>query len=111
MPNSFCANEFVGKLLNIARPTAQEHYFKARIMIQMGMERRDDDFVMFMLKVSQFFREKTSVMVIDQRHGSHDWSLRRDDRRPHKTVPNQVPERFRSVVVAFFSDELIKAIE
>jgi hypothetical protein len=49
--------------LNVTRPATQDHDFKARIVIEMGMERRDDNFVMLMLKVGQFFREKASVMV------------------------------------------------
>jgi hypothetical protein len=65
VPDSLCADEFVGQLLNIAGSAAQEHYFKTRIVIQMGMERRDDDLVMFMLKISKFFGEKAGVVIID----------------------------------------------
>lgn len=108
MPHSLGADEFVGKLLNIMRTTAQDHYLKARIVIQVGVQRRDDYFVVFMLKVGQFFREEANVMVIDQRHGSHDGGLRCHDRRPHQPIPDQVPERLGTVVVAFFSNELVK---
>jgi hypothetical protein len=97
--------------LNIARPAAQDHYLKARIVIEMGMERRNDNFVMFMLKVGEFFREKASVMVIDQRHGSHNRSRWGYDRSPHKPVPYQVAESLGPIVVAFFSDEFVKPIE
>jgi len=111
MAHSLCADEFVGQLLNLTRLAAQDHYLKACIVIEMGMERRDDHFVMFMLKVGQFFGEKPSVMVIDQRDGSHDRSPGGHDCRPHKPIAYQIAERLGSVVVALFSDELVKAIE
>jgi len=41
----------------MARLAPQEHNFKARIVIEMCMQRRDDNFVMFMLQVGQFFGE------------------------------------------------------
>ena len=111
MPHALRADEFVSQLLNIARLAAQEHNFKARIVIQMGMQRRDDNFVMFMLQVGQFFGEKPRVMVIDQSHGCHDRSRRGPDCSPHKPVPDEVAEGLGSVVVAFFRDEFVKAIE
>ena len=72
MPDSLRADEFVGQFSNITRPAAQYYHLKASIVIEVGMECRDDDFVMFMLKISEFFGEQSSVVVIDQRHGSYD---------------------------------------
>ncbi len=111
MPDSLCADEFVGELLNVAGTTAQEHYFKACIVIQMGMQRRNDNFVMFMLQIGQFFRQKASVVIIDQRNGPHYRSLRGHNRSPNKPVPDQIPECLRAVIVAFFRDEPVKPIE
>ena len=90
MPDSLSAHEFGGQLLNVARLSAQEHHLKAGIVIEMAMERRDDHFMMFMLKVGQFFREEPSVMVIDQPHGSHDRSLRYHNRRSHTSIPDRI---------------------
>ncbi|HXX99354.1 MAG TPA: hypothetical protein VEI54_00445 [Candidatus Limnocylindrales bacterium] len=111
MTNPLCADKFVGQLLNIARLAPKEHNFKARIVIEMGMQRRDDNFMMFVLQVGQFFGEKPRVMVIDQSHGCHDWSSRGHDCSPHKPVPDQVAEGLGSVVVAFSRDEIVKPIE
>ena len=111
MPHSLCADEFVGELLNIARPATQDHHLKARFVIEMGMERRDHHFVMFMLKVGKFFGQKPGVMVIDQSDGSNHWSPRGNDCSPNKLIAHQIAKRLGSVVVAFFSDELVKAIE
>jgi len=111
MANSLRADEFVGQLLNVARLAAQDDYLKASIVIEMGMERRDNHFVMLMLKIGEFFREKTGVMVVDQRHGSHHWGSSGHDRGSYKLVADQVPKRFGSIVVAFSSDEFVKAVE
>jgi len=111
MPDSLCADEFVGQLLNIVRLATQQDHLKAGIVIEMRMEGRYDHVMMFMLKIGQFFGEKASVMVVDQRHASYDGSIRRHDGRAHKPIPDQVAECLGSVVVAFFSDELVKTLE
>lgn len=65
MPDSLGADEFVSQLLDIAGPAAQDHHFKAGIVIEVSMKRRDHNLVMLMLKVGKFFRQKASVMIID----------------------------------------------
>lgn len=65
MPNALGADEFVGQLLNIAGTAAQEHHFKTRIVIQMGVQRGDHDFVVLMLKISELLGKKSSLVVID----------------------------------------------
>ncbi|HLV85870.1 MAG TPA: hypothetical protein VKV39_02765 [Candidatus Sulfotelmatobacter sp.] len=95
----------------MARLPAEQHYLKASIVIQVSMERRDNNLVMFMLKVRKLLREKPGVMVVDQCYGSHDGSLRGDDCAPHESISNQVSECLGSIVVAFLSDELVKTIE
>ena len=37
--NPFCANEFVGQLLNVTGFAAKNHDFKASVEIKMGMKR------------------------------------------------------------------------
>jgi len=37
MPNTLRADELVGKLLNLARPAAEQYYFKTGMVIEMGM--------------------------------------------------------------------------
>lgn len=51
MPDPLGADEFVGELLDITRAAAQEHYFKASIVVQMSMKRRNDHFVVLVLKI------------------------------------------------------------
>ena len=55
MPDSLCAEQFVRQLLNITGLAAQQHYFKACIVIQMRMQRRNHSIVMFVLQIGQFF--------------------------------------------------------
>jgi hypothetical protein len=81
------------------------------MVIEMGMKRRNDNFVMFMLKVGEFFGEKARVMVINQGYGSHDRRLRRHYGGAYQPVPYQVSERLGSIVVAFFSDEPIETVQ
>jgi len=111
MPNSLPADEFVGQSLHISGLTAQEYHFKARIVIQMGVQRRDHEFVMFMLQISEFFGEKASVVVVDQGDGSHHRSFRSHHRGSNQLVPDQVTERFRPVLVAFIRNELIETLQ
>lgn len=111
MPNPLGADELVGELLDIVRATAQEHYFKTRVVVEMGMERRDNTFVVFMLKISELLGKKPSVVVIDQRYGSDDRSLRGHNCGSNKLVSDQVTKSLGSVVIALFSNELVKPIE
>ena len=111
MADSLGADELVGELLNITRLPAQEHYFKAGVVIEMSMQSRDNNLVMFMLEVGEFFRKQASVMIIDQGHGSDDGGFRGYDRSPYNPVPDEIAERFRPVVVPFVSDEFVKTIE
>ena len=74
MPDSLCTDELVRQVLDIARLAAQDHHFQARIVIKMGMERRDDHFVMLMLQIGELFGKESSVMIVDQSHCSHDRS-------------------------------------
>ena len=77
----------------------------------MGVQGGDDDFMLLVLKISEFFGEKPGVMVIEQSYGSDDERFRSYNRRSHKPIAYQIPKRLGSVVIAFFSDELVKAIE
>jgi hypothetical protein len=97
--------------LNIVRLAAQEDHLEAGIVIEMRVKRRDDHFMMFVLKVGELFREKASVMVIDQRYCPDDWSPGGDNCTFHEPVPNQVAECFGSVLITLFNDELVKTIQ
>jgi hypothetical protein len=77
----------------------------------MGVQGRDDAFVMLVLKISQFLWEQACVMVINRGYSSHDPSLGRNHRRSYQPVPDQAPEHLGSVIVTFIGDELIKTIE
>ena len=57
MSNTLCANELVGQMLHVARRAAQEHDFKARSMVQVGVKRRNNNLMLVMLKVGWFFRK------------------------------------------------------
>ena len=111
MPDPFCADELVRKVLNISGLTAEKNNLKARIMIQMGMQSGNDHFVMLMLKVCELFRKKAGVMIVDQSHGPHDCRSRGYNRSSYKLLADQVAKCLGSVVISFFSKEFVKAIE
>lgn len=111
MPNSLGTDQSVGKLLNVPRLTAQEYHFKAGIVVEMGVQGRDNDFVVFVLKISELLGKKPSVVVIDQRNCPDDRSFRGHHRSSNKSVPDQVTKSLRPVFVALFRDEPVKAIE
>lgn len=80
-------------------------------MIQVSVQRRDNDFVMLMLKVSELLRQKPRVVIVYQCDSSHDRCIRGPNRSPNKLVPDKVAKCLGSVIVAFFRDELVKAVE
>ena len=111
MSNSLRAYELVRQLLNVMRPAAQHDYFEARIVIQVSVQGGDNDFVMLMLKIGELLWEKASMMVINQGYGSYNRGLRCYNRGADESIPDQVPERLGPVVIPFFGNEPVKAIE
>ena len=63
---------------------------------------------MFVLNVCELFGQKASVMIVDEGHRTHYEGVPTDHGRTHKTVADQVTERFRPVFIAFVRDEIVK---
>src|SRR5467141_3842227 len=61
--HALCTDELVRQCLNVARLSAQHHDFEAVVMVEMGVDRGDDYFMMLVLDVCQLLRQQARVMV------------------------------------------------
>ena len=79
MLHPFRADKPIRQLLDISRLPAEYHYFEAILMIEMGVQRRNDDVVAFVLEIRKLFRQQTSVMIVNQGDGAHDEGVGTDN--------------------------------
>ncbi len=76
MLHAFGSDQHVGQLLHAPGITFQNEDFKAAIVIEMGMRGADNQIVMIMLQVHQFFRKKSGMVVVNQGHCTDNRRLR-----------------------------------
>ena len=111
MPNSLGADELIGQALHLARLSPQHHHFQTGVVIEMGMESGDDDFVAFVLKIGELFWQKAGVKVVNQRDRADDQGICGHHDRTHQTIANQIAKRLGSVLVTFVRYKGIKATQ
>lgn len=109
MLHAFCADKAVGQLLYILRGPAKYDDFEATLVVEVGMQGRNDYFVVLVLEIGEFLRQKASVMFIDKGDRAHDERVCGDHYRAHQAITNQIAKGFRAVLVALVRDEGIKA--
>jgi len=111
MLHAFRTDEPVRQLLDLSRLAAEYDDFQAILMVKMRVQSGNDDGVRLVLEIGELFRQQTSVMVVNERDGADDESIRGNNDRPDKPVANQVAKRFRAVIVALICDERIEPLQ
>jgi len=105
VPDSLRTDEAVCQYLHIPRPPSKDDNFKAAIVVQVDMQRGNDDGVAVVLQIGQLRRKKSRVMIVDKSYGTYHGLVRRNHGRTHQPVTNQIAERFGTVLIPFVLDE------
>lgn len=71
------------------------------MVVEMSMDSRNNDFVMRVLDVRQFLREKTLMMIVNEGNRANHESCGSDNGRFDEAIANQVTECFGAVFVSF----------
>lgn len=111
MLHAFCADKTVGQLLYILRGPAKYDDFEATLVVEVGMQSRNNYFVVLVLEIGELLRQKAGVMVVDKGDRAHDERVCGDHYRAYEAITNQIAKGFRAVVVALVGDEGIKAAQ
>ena len=75
------ADQPVRQLLHLFGLAAKHDDLETTFVIEMSVQRRNDDVVMLMLEGSQFLGEKTGVVIVNQGDRAHDEGVRGDHYR------------------------------
>jgi len=109
MLHAFSADKTVCKLLHILRGPTKYDHFEAILVVEVGMQGRNNYFMVFVLEIGELLRQKAGVMVVNQGDRAHDERVCGDHYRADEPVANQIAKGFRAVLVALVGDEGIKA--
>lgn len=85
--------------------------FQARIMVEMRMAGRYDQFVILVLKFGQLLGNAVGVMVVDERNGAYYRRIGARRSLGNQAIANQVAKSLGSVGIAEPGDEIIEALE
>ncbi len=111
MLHAFRADEPVRQLLHSSRLATKYDHFQATFMVEMGVQRGNDYFVMLVLKIGELLGQQTNVMIIDECNRAHDKCICSNDHGADEPVTNQITKRFGAVLIALVSNERIKAAQ
>ena len=100
VPDASLVGDPIGEAPEIANPSAQHCNFKAFVLIEMHMQRRDRKIMMVVLAVGQAPGEVTGLVVIDVGQGCDSVSVRRNSLGLARAFPQQIANGLRSAAVA-----------
>ena len=109
MLNTLGADEPIGESLHVFGFATQHDDFEAILVIEMGVHSRNDDVVVLVLNVGKFFRKQARVMIVDERHGADDESVRSDNGRVDQALANQIAKGFGAIFITLVGDKRIEA--
>ena len=72
MLHAFEADEKVGEVLNARGLAVDDQDFKAGVVIEMRVARRDNQVVVLVLRFGELLGDAGGVMVVDERDGADD---------------------------------------
>ena len=79
MLNAFCTDQAVRQLLDVFRLATKHDHFQAILVVEVGVESRNDDCVTLVLKIGKLFREQPSVMIVDEGYRANDKRISSDN--------------------------------
>ena len=101
--DAFSGDELVGNLLDGPGLAAHGQDFQAVVVVQVDMQRGDDDVVVVVLDVGESGLDVLLVVVVNQGDGAGDVTVPVVLAVFDKLVPNHVGHRQRPVVVALLA--------
>ena len=108
---AFEADENVGEVLDPGGISVDDQHFKAGIVIEMRVTRRDHQVVVLVLHLGQLLSDSRGVVVKDEGHGADDGRVRRGGLLADQPVADQIPECFRSVRVSTVLNRAVELFE
>lgn len=90
---------------------ADDKNFKAGVMIEMSMAGGDNEIVLSVLQLNQFFGDAVSVVIVDQRDGADDGAIGRCSSLGDEAVTDKVAKCLGAIGVTASRDGAVKALE
>ena len=104
------AEHVIGQMLHLAGWSLHDDHFKAVLLVEMHMRRRQDISMMVVLRLGQLFREIRSMVVVNHGKGCNH-RLVAAYLIGHKRIPNEIAQSFGTIAVTTFGNQLVKALQ
>ena len=108
MLHPFGGDEFVGDLLDASGMAAHNQHLEAVVVVQVHMNRGDDQLRVVVLDVGQGGLDMLFVVVIDQRDGAGDFAGAIFLMMLYELIPDHVGHGQRAVVVTLLTGHLVE---
>jgi len=109
--DAFEADENVGEVLDAGGVAVDDQHFKAGVMVEMRMARRDHQVVVLVLHLGQLLADAGGVVIEDEGDGAHYRCVGRSGSLTDEAVADQVPECFRAIRVSALLNGAVKTLQ
>jgi len=100
------SDEAIGHPTDLAGLPTHDQHLETIVVVQVNMERGDNQFVVIVLQVRQRFLKPVFVMVIDQRDRPGDFLVAELLLMFHQVIPNHVGDGQGPVIVTLLPGHL-----
>jgi hypothetical protein len=111
MLDAFGRNQFIRNFFDDAGFAAYDKHFKAIVMIQMNVNRGNNNFVMIVLNIGQRCLHVRFVMVINQRYSSSDVGVAKPLPMLNNFFADHIGNSLGTFVVAFFAGHHVQFLQ
>ncbi len=109
--HAFDADQAIGQFLYLSELALHDYHLQAHVVVEMGMHGRDNDFVILMLQLHEFVREKPGMMIVNKSYGADHEGLRRLQTGSVQAVANEVAESLGAIAVTLGNDVAVKPFQ
>jgi cobalt/nickel transport system permease protein len=109
--NALGRDESIGHFLDYRGFSFQHEHFQAIVVIEVHMQCGKDRVIALVLHFGEPIRQHSDVVIVDQRYGSDDDTIRTLRRFSNQSVTNKIAERFGAICIAALRDQMVEFLK